>query len=99
MNSEIVDRIRKLLITNSVQLQVSRNNIENDITYTAPSPGIYDQQWFWDSCLHSIVWSELGENERAFRELESLVIGKGDRDFIPHMIFWREIKNITDQMA
>ncbi len=89
------NRIRDLLTYNSKQIQITRNKIQHNVSYTAPSPGTYDQQWFWDSCLHSLVWLELGEESRALQEIESLVLGKGDKDFIPHMIFWKKIRNIT----
>jgi hypothetical protein len=95
VNYDFADQIQDLLTNNTVQTQVIRENKTHNIVYTAPSPGTYDQQWFWDSCLHSLVWSELGENNRAVQEIESLVIGKGNKDFIPHMIFWKKIKNVT----
>jgi hypothetical protein len=87
MDKELIAEIKKLLIANSINETVNRRGVTKKITYTAPSPGIYSQQWFWDSCLHSLVWSELGENERALQELESLVFGKGDKPFFPHMLF------------
>ncbi|MHA1551207.1 MAG: MGH1-like glycoside hydrolase domain-containing protein [Candidatus Heimdallarchaeaceae archaeon] len=94
MDEELIAEVKKLLCTNSINETANRGGITKKITYTAPSPGIYSQQWFWDSCLHSLVWSELGEKERALQELESLVFGKGDKPFFPHMIFWKRIRNI-----
>ena len=94
MDKELIAEIKKLLIANSISETVNRRGVTKKITYTAPSPGIYSQQWFWDSCLHSLVWFELGENERALQELESLVFGKGDKPFFPHMLFWKKVRNI-----
>lgn len=94
MNEKLIAEVKQLLKANSINEVVSRRGITRKITYTAPSPGTYTQQWFWDSCLHSLVWSELGENERALQELESLAFGKGDKPFFPHMVFWKRIRNI-----
>ncbi len=94
MEEKLIAEVKQLLRTNSIDEVVSRRGITRKITYTAPSPGIYTQQWFWDSCLHSLVWSELGEIERALQEIESLVFGKGDKPFFPHMFFWKRIRNI-----
>ena len=58
MSSNLADQILKILTNNSVHLHVNRGEIKREVTYTAPSPGTYDQQWFWDSCLHSLVWME-----------------------------------------
>lgn len=94
MDEKLIAEVKQLLRANSINEVVSRRGITRKITYTAPSPGIYTQQWFWDSCLHSLVWSELGEKDRALQELESLVFGKGDKPFFPHMLFWKRIRNI-----
>ncbi len=94
MHKELIVEIKELLTANSINETAIRRGITKQITYTAPSPGIYTQQWFWDSCLHSLVWSELGEKKRALQELESLAFGKGDKPFFPHMIFWKRIRNI-----
>ena len=94
MTRTIQDKAKQLLVNNTVRKEVQRNGLLKEITYTAPSPGTYDQQWFWDSCLHSLVWLKLGERERAFQEIQSLVIGKSDKKFFPHMIFWKTKKDI-----
>lgn len=94
MHKELIVEIKKLLKANSINETATRRGITKQITYTAPSLGIYTQQWFWDSCLHSLVWSELGEKKRALQELESLVFGKGDKPFFPHMLFWKKVRNI-----
>ena len=94
MDESLSIEATSILQRNTVDISVSRNNKKYNVKYTAPSPGIYSQQWFWDSCLHSLVWEHLGKADRAVQELESLVIGKGEREFFPHMLFWRNIKNV-----
>ena len=94
MEKKLIAEVKQLLRSNSISKVISRRGITRKITYTAPSPGVYTQQWFWDSCLHSLVWSELGDRERALQELESLRFGKGDKPFFPHMLFWKKIRNI-----
>ncbi len=94
MTEPLTEKAKQLLINNTIERDVLRNEELTKIAYTSPSPGIYDQQWFWDSCLHSLVWLKLGEKGRAFQELQSLVIGKEHQDFFPHMIFWKKKKDI-----
>jgi hypothetical protein len=55
--------------------------------YTAPSPGRYPWQWYWDSCFTAIVWRRL-DPARARAELESLLSAARDDGFIGHTIFW-----------
>ena len=55
--------------------------------YTAPSPGRYPWQWYWDSCLAAVAWRRFDPG-RSRAELESL-LGAADSDgFIGHTIFW-----------
>jgi hypothetical protein len=54
--------------------------------FTAPSPGRYPWQWYWDSGFVAIVrrrWDPV----RARRELESLLSASED-GFIGHIVFW-----------
>lgn len=95
MTDSFTNQILDLLTKNTIQKHISRDNVKRKITYTAPSPGKYDQQWFWDSCLHSLVWLELGKHLRAVQEIDSLIFGKGKKQYIPHMIFWKKIRNMT----
>jgi hypothetical protein len=55
--------------------------------YTAPSPGRYPWQWYWDSCFAAIVWRRI-DPARARRELESLLAAATPEGFIGHTIFW-----------
>jgi hypothetical protein len=53
--------------------------------FTAPSPGKYDWQWYWDSCFHAIAWHRF-DPERSRRELETLLDSSTD-GFIGHITF------------
>jgi mannosylglycerate hydrolase MGH1-like protein len=55
--------------------------------YTAPSPGRYPWQWYWDSCFAAIAWRRF-EPARARRELESLLAAQRPDGFVGHTIFW-----------
>jgi len=57
--------------------------------YTAPSPGRYPWQWYWDSCLTAIAWRRF-DPARARAELESLLRAADPDGFIGHTIFWGE---------
>jgi hypothetical protein len=57
--------------------------------YTAPSPGRYPWQWYWDSCFTAIAWRRF-DRSRARRELESLLRAAREDGFIGHTIFWGE---------
>ena len=85
---DLSQEVRKLLTSNTTIKSIAVDQNPTEIVFTAPSPGTYDQQWFWDSCLHSLVWLKLGEKDRAFKELLSLYIGKQQKKLFPHMIFW-----------
>ncbi|MDJ0954147.1 MAG: hypothetical protein QNJ81_10750 [Acidimicrobiia bacterium] len=53
--------------------------------FTAPSPGHYDWQWYWDSCFHAIVWRRIDPGRARF-ELETLLDSSRD-GFIGHTSF------------
>jgi hypothetical protein len=56
-------------------------------SYTAPSPGRYPWQWYWDSCFAAIAWRHF-DSERARAELSSLLAAARPDGFIGHTIFW-----------
>lgn len=58
-----------------------------EYAYTAPSPGRYPWQWYWDSCLTAIAWRHF-DPARARAELESLLAAADPEGFIGHTIFW-----------
>ncbi|MGI9185566.1 MAG: MGH1-like glycoside hydrolase domain-containing protein [Solirubrobacteraceae bacterium] len=60
---------------------------ERAFAYTAPSPGRYPWQWYWDSCFSAIVWRRF-DRGRARAELTSLLAAARPDGFIGHTIFW-----------
>lgn len=58
--------------------------------FTMPNADTYPWQWLWDSCFHAIAWAELGEADRALRELSSLFEFQADNGFVPHMSYHAE---------
>jgi len=56
--------------------------------YTAPSPGRYPWQWYWDSCFAAIAWRHFDPG-RSREELETLLRAARADGFIGHTIFWR----------
>jgi hypothetical protein len=57
--------------------------------YTAPSPGHYPWQFYWDSCFAAIAWRHF-DPQRSRRELGSLLAAQRPDGFIGHTIFWDE---------
>lgn len=55
--------------------------------YTAPSPGRYPWQWYWDSCLVAVAGRRF-HPARSRAELESLLAAAQPDGFIGHTIFW-----------
>lgn len=59
--------------------------------YISPSPKTYPFQWFWDTCFHVIILTQLGEHALAKRNLRSLFTMQNADGFVGHMIFWNQI--------
>jgi len=80
---------RAVAETRRVLRQNSRSGTHAGVPYlyTAPSPGRYPWQWYWDSCLIAIAWRRF-DAERARAELESLLSAAEPDGFIGHTIFW-----------
>jgi hypothetical protein len=58
--------------------------------YTAPNNAVYPWQWLWDSCFHTIVWLELGDDARALQEVtHALSVQDDESGFVPHMHYER----------
>jgi hypothetical protein len=57
--------------------------------FTCPAPPRYRHQWYWDSCLHAIVWRHF-QPARDREELRTLMRGGRPDGFIPHTIFWHD---------
>lgn len=53
--------------------------------YTVPNAAVYPFQWLWDSCFHAITWAELGDPDRARRELLHLFRTQATDGFVPHV--------------
>lgn len=53
--------------------------------YTVPNALVYPFQWLWDSCFHAVTWAELGEPDRARRELLHLFRTQNSEGFVPHV--------------
>lgn len=59
--------------------------------YAAPNDRVYPWQWLWDSCFHALIWAELGEHDRALRELATaLSVQDAASGFVPHMNYVRD---------
>ena len=58
--------------------------------YAAPNDRVYPWQWLWDSCFHALIWAELGEHERALRELATALSIQDESGFVPHMNYVRD---------
>jgi hypothetical protein len=54
--------------------------------YTVPNVSRYPHQWLWDSCFHSLIWAELGD-ERAVTELASVFRHQDASGFVPHITY------------
>jgi hypothetical protein len=64
--------------------------------FTAPSPGHYDWQWYWDSCFHAIIWRRL-DPARSRLELETL-LASSQNGFIGHTTFFGKPLNLERAM-
>lgn len=62
------------------------NGVEYD--FVCPSAVTYPFQWFWDSCFHAIVLSQL-DRGRARSEVAGLLANQQADGSIPHVIFWQ----------
>jgi len=60
-------------------------NWREDGGYTVPNGAVYPFQWLWDSCFHAVTWAELGEGDRARRELAHLFRTQTPSGFVPHV--------------
>lgn len=61
-------------------------------SYTIPSEDTYPYQWLWDSCFHAVALSYF-DTEQAKNELRALVSAQYKNGMLPHMIYWKRIKN------
>lgn len=62
----------------------------NDMgSYTVPTHGLYPFQWNWDSALSALGLFYIDE-DRAWREIETLFDNQWDDGMVPHIIFHKE---------
>jgi hypothetical protein len=54
--------------------------------YTIPAPGIYPNQWSWDSAFIAIGYSNYDQG-RAMKELMSIFEGQWKNGMLPHVIY------------
>lgn len=57
--------------------------------YTVPNDGVYPFQWNWDSAFVAIGFAVYDE-DRAWRELETLFLGQWADGMVPSIVFHRE---------
>src|SRR5215510_4611339 len=55
---------------------------------TVPAPGLYPYQWCWDTGPIALGWAALGDWDRAWSELRSLLSAQWPSGFVPHIVFW-----------
>jgi hypothetical protein len=53
--------------------------------HTYPNLATYPHQWLWDSCFAAICWDEVGEPEKALRELTNVLASQFADGFVPHI--------------
>lgn len=57
--------------------------------YTVPTHGLYPFQWNWDSAFVALGFAEF-DRDRAWAEIETLVLGQWDDGMIPHIVFHQD---------
>ena len=55
--------------------------------YAVPTQGLYPFQWNWDSAIHALGWQAAGEEERGWREVETLLASEWENGLLPHIVF------------
>lgn len=68
-------------------LEILRENDRGG--YTIPTKGLYPFQWNWDSAFVALGFATFDE-DRAWREIESLLEGQWENGFLPHIVFRRD---------
>jgi len=73
--------------TNEAARTVLRDNDRGG--YTVPNGRVYPFQWNWDSAFVALGFDTF-DRDRAWREIETLMMGQWEDGFVPHIIFWKE---------
>lgn len=55
--------------------------------YIVPTQNLYPFQWNWDSAVHALALHAIGDEKRAWLELETLLASVWDNGLLPHIIF------------
>jgi hypothetical protein len=58
-------------------------------SYTVPNGRVYPFQWNWDSAFVALGFASFDE-DRAWREIETLFQAQWNDGFLPHIVFWRD---------
>ncbi len=80
-----VGRAATALLAANWREGIGRNG--ESFAYTSPDGEKYPYQWFWDSLMHALAWSEV-DPARAAGELTSLAAVQQADGLIGHTIFW-----------
>jgi neutral trehalase len=57
--------------------------------YTVPNGRVYPFQWNWDSAFVALGFATF-DQDRAWREVESLFEAQWEDGFVPHIVFWKD---------
>ena len=57
--------------------------------YTVPNGRVYPFQWNWDSAFVALGFATF-DQDRAWRELETLFEAQWPDGFVPHIVFWKD---------
>ncbi|WP_347158983.1 amylo-alpha-1,6-glucosidase [Pontibacter chitinilyticus] len=93
-DAQIKELVRELLYKNMISGRKAGFNYH----YTKPSPSTYPFQYFWDTCFHIFILTELGEVEMAKKHMRSLFRMQQADGFVGHMSYWERLwpARVTD---
>lgn len=57
--------------------------------YTVPNGRVYPFQWNWDSAFVALGFATF-DQDRAWREVETLFAAQWQDGFVPHIVFWKD---------
>jgi mannosylglycerate hydrolase MGH1-like protein len=86
----------------SLMIQNERTGVSSEgyeYFFTCPNGLIYRHQWFWDSCFHIMINSQLGRMAQAQKELDSLLYHQTPAGFIGHMNYWDPKPSLVDKFV
>jgi len=74
--------VNKRKLIEQCELTLKQNDLGN---WTRPAPGLYPNQWLWDSCFIAIGLRH-SDVKRAQTEIDSIFRGQWENGMIPHII-------------